>query len=30
MMTVAYRTDSYLFYFLVVLAASVDVEKRDT
>jgi hypothetical protein len=29
-MTVAYRSDSYLFYFLVVLAASLDVGKRET
>jgi|688.fasta_scaffold2117280_1 hypothetical protein len=30
MMTVAYRSESYLFSYLVVLSASLDVEKRET
>jgi len=30
MMTVAYRSESYLFSYLVVLAASLDVEKLET
>jgi hypothetical protein len=30
MMQVAYRSDPYLFCFLAVLAASLEVEKRET
>jgi hypothetical protein len=30
MMTVAYRSESYLFNYLVVLAATLDVEKLET